>query len=56
VTGNASLSDRIRQANLIAQYLKIGQNAKLDFDIKAQHNPISYEKISNPFDDNFYCQ
>tara|TARA_B110001469_G_scaffold126636_1_gene144846 strand:- start:6175 stop:7659 length:1485 start_codon:yes stop_codon:yes gene_type:complete len=33
VKANASLSDRKQQTNLIAQYLKIGQSAKLDFDI-----------------------
>ena len=44
VTGNASLSDRIQQANLIAQYLKIGQNAKLDFDITPPLSPIERTK------------
>lgn len=44
VTGNASLSDRIQQANLIGQYLKIGQNAKLDFDITPPLSPIERTK------------
>ena len=44
VTANASLSDRKQQANLIAQYLKIGQNAKLDFDITPPLSPIERTK------------
>jgi hypothetical protein len=44
VTANASLSDRKQQANLIAQYLKIGQNAKLDFDITPPLSPIERSK------------
>ena len=44
VTANASLSDRKQQANLITQYLKIGQNAKLDFDITPPLSPIERTK------------
>lgn len=44
VTANASLSDRKQQANLIAQYLKIGQNVKLDFDITPPLSPIERSK------------
>ena len=40
VRANASLSDRNQQANLIAQYLKIGQSAKLDFDITPPLSPL----------------
>ena len=39
VKANASLSDINQQANLIAQYLKIGQSAKLDFDITPPLEP-----------------
>ena len=44
VKANASLSDRNQQANLIAQYLKIGQSAKLDFDITPPLEPLSRTK------------
>jgi len=44
VKANASLSDRNQQANLIAQYLKIGQSAKLDFDITPPLEPLTRTK------------
>jgi hypothetical protein len=44
VKANASLSDRKQQANLIAQYLKIGQSAKLDFDITPPLSPLTRTK------------
>ena len=44
VKANATLSDRKQQANLIAQYLKIGQSAKLDFDITPPLSPIKRTK------------
>ena len=44
VKANASLSDRNQQANLIAQYLKIGQSAKLDFDITPPLDPLTRTK------------
>ena len=44
VKANASLSDRNQQANLIAQYLKIGQSAKLDFDITPPLEPSTRTK------------
>ncbi len=44
VKANASLSDRLQQANLIAQYLKIGQSAKLDFDITPPLNLLERTK------------
>ena len=44
VRANASLSDRNQQANLIAQYLKIGQSAKLDFDISPPLEPLTRTK------------
>lgn len=44
VTANASISERKQQANLIAQYLKIGQNAKLEFDISPPLKPIERTK------------
>ena len=44
VKANASLSDRNQQANLIAQYLKIGQSAKLDFDITPPLEPLKRTK------------
>jgi hypothetical protein len=44
VKSNASLSDRNQQANLIAQYLKIGQSAKLDFDITPPLEPLTRTK------------
>ena len=44
VKANASLSDRNQQSNLIAQYLKIGQSAKLDFDITPPLSPLTRTK------------
>ena len=44
VKANASLSDRKQQSNLIAQYLKIGQSAKLDFDITPPLNALTRTK------------
>lgn len=44
IKANASLSDRNQQANLIAQYLKIGQSAKLDFDITPPLEPLTRTK------------
>ena len=44
VKANASLSDRNQQANLIAQYLKIGKSAKLDFDITPPLEPLTRTK------------
>ncbi|MDA8572409.1 hypothetical protein N9K85_03800 [Flavobacteriaceae bacterium] len=44
VKANASLSDRNQQANLIAQYLKIGQSAKLDLDITPPLEPLTRTK------------
>ena len=44
VKANASLSDRKQQTNLIAQYLKIGQSAKLDFDITPPLKPLERTK------------
>ena len=44
VTANASLSERKQQANLIAQYLKIGKSAKLEFDISPPLKPITRTK------------
>lgn len=44
VKANASLSDRLQQTNLIAQYLKIGQSARLDFDITPPLNPLERTK------------
>ena len=44
VKANASLSDRKQQSNLIAQYLKIGQSAKLDFDITPPLNLLERTK------------
>lgn len=40
VKANATPSEIRQQGNLIAQYLKIGQSAKLDFDITPPLNPI----------------
>ena len=44
VKANASLSDRNQQANLIAQYLKIGKSAKLDFDISPPLSSLTRTK------------
>lgn len=44
VTANASLSDRKQQANLIAQYLKIGKSAKLEFDLSPPLKSIERTK------------
>ena len=44
VKANASLSDRKQQSNLIAQYLNIGQSAKLEFDITPPLNSLSRTK------------
>jgi hypothetical protein len=44
VKANASLSDRKQQANLIAQYLKIDQSPKLDFDITPPLSPLTRTK------------